>query len=737
MPDNLTRITGLLANFDSAESDTVRSAYDMVSDVMKDMKRGNNRPFIEHPLGVAEIIVENLGLDGDSLAAYFLHEATRFNESLIPEVEKKYSLEIFGIVVGLNKIAAIRPKDTRLEAENYRKLIVSYSTDPRVTLIKLADRLEIMRNLHILPKLSRERKNTETIMLYIPLAHQLGLYNLKSEMENLYLKNADNLSYRTITNKLKATERERQGLVKAFINPLKDKLDKAGIKYELKARTKSAYSIWRKMQAQSVPFEGVYDVFAMRFIIEAPADRAKEHELCWQVYSLVTEEYEPDVKRLRDWITVPKPNGYESLHTTVKNKEGAVMEVQIRTRRMDDEAENGMAAHWAYKGIKRVKELDAWLSNVKKMLESPDKEVYTHMPVQALEEVFVYTPAGDLRKLPKGACVLDFAFEIHSNLGIKCSGAKVNGKVVSIREPLHTGDVVEIMSSRNQKPSADWLNFVVTSKARAKIRQKIKEEEGRKAAAGRELLERRLKNWKLEMDDELMNELVKFFKYRNSNDFLSAIADEDVDLSDVKDFIQKYEGEQSQSQLQGGQNLQNLQDSRDSKDNKDSKDGRAQKKESSKGDGNYLEIGKLNDIGYKMAKCCNPIYGDDVFAFVSAKDGVKIHRMSCPNAARLIEAYPYRIQMVKWKDNAATTSFQVNLKIIVEDELSNGQYIIEEANRQGVSIRSFSIDDRYSGRFKVGYDVKMQVSVGSNHHLETLMAGLKRLKGVRSIVRMK
>lgn len=723
----MTEFMDKLCEFFSEEGKArVSSAYDLAAKSLDGMKRGNNHPFMEHPDGVCEILVREVGLGASAVTAYLLHEATRFHPELLDGLESVYGKDIMVMVDGLNKISSIRPKDTKLEAENYRKLIISYSTDPRVVLIKLSDRLEVMRNLNLLPKQNRERKNTETLMLYIPLAHQLGLYRLKSEMENLYFMYADHKEFTFITNKLKASASAREKLVQEFINPLKDKLTAAGIRYELKARTKTAYSIWKKMQAQNVPFEGVFDVFAIRFIIESPPEQEKE--LCWQVYSLVTEEYEPDIKRLRDWISKPKPNGYESLHTTVKNRDGVALEVQIRTRRMDDVAENGLAAHWAYKGIKRAKAMDDWLANVKKMLENPGYETYKNAASQTLDEVLVYTPDGDLRRLPKGATVLDFAFDIHSNLGLKCSGAKVNGKVVSIREKLKTGDVVEIMKSNNQKPAKDWINIVVTSKAKAKIRQKLNEEESKKADAGRELLQRRLKNWKMEVDDDVMNEICRHFGYKTSSDFLIALGSEETDISDVKEFLDGYFSEEENPDRRPAE-----QPSQEHPSDRQQK----QQERTTGSSGNYLEIGKLNDIGYSFAKCCNPIYGDDVFAFVTRNGGVKIHRMNCPNAARLIEAYPYRVQMVRWKENADTTSFQVNLKIIVEDELSNGQYIIEEANRHGVSIRSFTIEDRFSGKTKIGYDVKMQVSVGSNSHLDRLVSGLKRLDGVKNVVRVK
>ena len=531
----------------------LEKAYDIAEKALEGIQRGNGHQFIEHPAGVAMIVAKELGLMADAIAAVFIHEATRNSTELFEKVKKEFSPQVMTMVEGLNNISTITPKETKLQAENYRKLIVSYSKDPRVTLIKLADRLEVMRHMDYFPKSSIKRKITETIMLYAPLAHQLGLYNIKNELEDLYFKYSDPENYRAITNKLKATESDRRKLAEEFIRPLEETLRKR-YSYKLKIRTKTAYSIWRKMQKQGVPFEGVFDVFAIRFIVDAPPDRETEHAYCWDIYSEVTKEYKPDTSRLRDWISHPKPNGYESLHITVENREGAHIEVQIRTARMDEIAENGHASHWSYKGIKNEQNLDQWLLNVKKMLESPEATPYTTGIPSTLNEIFVFTPAGDLKELPKGATILDFAFNIHSNLGVKCSGAKVNGKVVSIREELHTGDVVEIMSSKNQKPSADWLNIVVSSKARNRIKNKLKEEEGKLSGMGRELLERRMKNWKMELTDEILSDLTKHFKKKTISDLLIAIGNEEIDSQEIKNHLTAEETSDSHGNLSNPQN---------------------------------------------------------------------------------------------------------------------------------------------------------------------------------------
>ncbi len=720
-----SRLNAIIERFSQQEQELVSGAYSIAEQNLAEMTRGNGHPFMEHPLGVAAIVANEIGLMPDAIAAVFLHEATRQNPQMVAELRKHYSAEIITMVEGLNNISSITPKETQLQAEKYRKLIISYSKDPRVTLIKLADRLEIMRNLDLFPKSSIMRKITETIMLYIPLAHQLGLYNMKSELEDLYFKYADPESYRAITNKLKATERDREKLAEQFIRPLQERLSKK-YTYKLKTRTKTAYSIWKKMQKQGVPFEGVFDVFAIRFIVDAPPDRESEHAYCWDIFSEVTREYKQDSNRLRDWITNPKPNGYESLHITVENKEGAHIEVQIRTTRMDNIAENGHASHWSYKGIKSVHGLDSWLKNVKQMLESNASDTYTSKDI-SLNEIFVFTPTGDLRQLPKGATILDFAFSIHTNLGVKCSGAKVNGKVVSIREELHTGDVVEIMSSKNQKPSADWLNIVVSSKARSRIKNKLKEEEGKLSKLGRETLERRMKNWKMELNDDILSELTKHYKLKSIGELCIAINDEKIDLQDIKTFL---------TSRSSADSTENAPTEQPSSGNSAQTAAANAAKSGRHDDDDYLIINdKLDNISFKMAKCCNPIFGDDVFGFVSATGGIKIHRISCPNAARLLEMYPYRVQKVKWRQVSNTTRFQTGIKVIVENgDASVGTKIIDSVNKQSAMIRAFRIEERASGK-EGDFNVMLSISVSNNGHLDRVISDIKKIRGVKTVLR--
>ena len=730
----------LFPSFDEKGKELVRAAYSIAEKALEQQTRGNGKPFIEHPVRVAKIAADEIGLPAECIAAVFLHEATRFHPETDISAGSVFGKDVLTMVDGLNKISTIKPKDTRLEAENYKKLIVSYSKDPRVTVLKLADRLEVMRSLDMFPKLSRERKILETLMLYIPLAHQLGLYNMKSEMEDTYFRYAEPEQYRAITNKLKATEKDRQALMTQFIEPLKHKLSVAGIQYKLKIRTKTAYSIWRKMQKQKVPFEGVFDVFAIRFIIDCDADRETEHALCWKVFSYVTEEYEPDTKRLRDWISNPKPNGYESLHITVRNSDNVYLEVQIRTKRMDDVAESGLASHWSYKGIKHEATLDKWLASVRYALEHPHSggQYYEDdVPEPPSKEIFVFTPSGELRKLPAGATVLDFAFDIHSNLGIRCSGGKVNGKAVPIKETLKTGDIVEIMSTRNQKPSQDWLNFVVTSKARTKIRQKLSEAEFQKAAEGKELLGRRLKNWKMELDDETLAALMKKLQYKNVNAFYAAVGDNTVDIGSLKDMIQAVTG------IRTGEPVTSSPDADGQTEGKTSGTKASQGSQNperqiwdgrgiSSDDILVLNAKNVKHLDYKMAKCCNPVYGDDVFGFVSIKDGIKIHRMSCPNAARLIEMYPYRIQKVKWSDTPATSSFQTTLRIIAALEPSVINEVIDVINTFKASIRSFNVNENAKNGT---YDISVKLSIPSNLELDKVLSQLRALRNVVKVNR--
>ncbi|MBP5572160.1 MAG: bifunctional (p)ppGpp synthetase/guanosine-3',5'-bis(diphosphate) 3'-pyrophosphohydrolase [Bacteroidales bacterium] len=689
--------------------DLVTRAREVALTTLGNEVRHNGEPFILHPDGVAAIVRDEIGLSDECIAAVYLHEATRTH----PEVDlSEFPQDVLTLVEGLNKISTIKPKDTRLEAENYKKLIVQYSTDPRVTVIKIADRLEVMRNLSIFPKSSREQKQLETLMLYIPLAHQLGLYNIKSELEDIYFKFSEPEQYRAIKNKLAATAPQREQLMKEFIEPLKEKIDNAGIKYKLKIRTKTAYSIFRKMQVQKVPFEGVFDVFAIRFIIDCEPDRKLEQDLCWKVYSYVTEEYEPDTKRLRDWLTNPKPNGYESLHITVKNAQGHYIEVQIRTVRMDETAESGLASHWSYKGIKGEQTLDKWLTSVRYALEHPTEAKPEDRPIAPSDEIFVFTPTGELRILRAGSTVLDFAFNIHSNIGSHCTGTRIGGKAVSIREKLKTGDVVEILTSKNQKPSADWLNWVVSSKARTKIRQQLDEAKRKLAADGRELTERRLKNWKLEWTVESQNEFCKKHGCDGLIEMYAAIAQGDIDVNEVKEYILGQSTPEAAAEEVA-----------------------TVKRTVFTGSGDDILVLNAKDVKglqYKMARCCNPVFGDDVFGFVTRGEGIKIHRISCPNAARLLERYPYRIQRVVWQETQSTGEFLATLTVSAEPDRTVMGSIMDIIAQFRVSLRSFVVNKNA----RTGDDeIVIKLLVPSNSELDKVISLIGKIKHVLKVRR--
>lgn len=692
----------------------IEKARAVALDALKDETRYDGTPFIQHPDNVARIVADEIGLPMECVAAVYLHEATRTHK----EVDiSSFPKDVRKIAEGLNKISTIKPKDTRLEAENYKKLIVQYSTDPRVVVLKIADRLEVMRSLNIFPKASREQKLLETMMLYMPLAHQLGLYNINNELGNIYFRYSEPEQYRAVTNKLKATEKDREQLTAEFIRPLEKKLSDAGIRYKLKARTKSAYSIYRKMQVQKVPFEGVYDVFAIRFIIDCEDDPKVEKDLCWKVYSYVTEEYEPDIKRLRDWLTTPRPNGYESLHITVKNKQGKSLEVQIRTKRMDIEAESGNAAHWAYKGIRHEASIDRWMQSVRDSLANPFDASPEDMPAPPDREIFVFTPTGELRILSAGSSVLDFAFNIHSNVGCRCTGGKVNGKPVQIKDKLKTGDVVEIMTGRNQRPSRDWLGWVVTSKARGKIRQELDADEHRAAAEGREILTRRLKNWKLEFGDDLQTEFMKSRKYSSVMPFLAAISREEVDINDIKSFILQKQAEKALPSVE-------------EKNEAAPKEGYAG---SSSDDILVINAKNVRGLDYKLSKCCNPVFGDDVFGFVTRTDGIKIHRISCPNAARLIERYPYRIQKVVWQDNSSGGDFVCDLAITAGMEHPVLSAIMDVIGKFKVSMRSFNVkENQRTGT----YEISVRLLVPSNTELDKVISLVSNIKNVIKVHRV-
>ena len=587
----------------------------------------------------AMIVAEEIGMRRASILGIMLHESVKYGLCTLESVEREYGSDVAGIIRGLVRINDLYAKSPTIESENFRNLLLSFAEDMRVILIIIADRVNLMRQIKDSENNeARLEVANEAAYLYAPLAHKLGLYKLKSELEDLSLKYTQHDIYYHIKDKLNATKAARDRYIEAFIEPVKRKLEESGLKFHIKGRTKSIHSIYQKMKKQGCPFEGVYDLFAIRVILDSPEDKEKQE--CWQVYSIVTDMYLPNPKRLRDWLSVPKSNGYESLHITVMGPEGKWVEVQIRTERMDEIAEKGLAAHWRYKGVKGESGLDEWLNSIRETLENADSDIEAMDQFKLdlyKEEVFVFTPKGDLYKLPQGATVLDFAFTIHTNIGCHCIGAKVNGKNAQVRQPLVSGDQVEIMTSSTQTPKQDWLNFVTTSKARTKIRQALKEMAAKQTQFARETLERKFKNRKIEYDEAILMRLIKKLGYKTVTDFYRSISDESLDINTLIDRyveMQRKETEQREEVSYRSAEGFNIQQATDVKDYfKD----------------DVLVIDQnLKGIDFNLAKCCNPIYGDEVFGFVTISGGIKIHRCDCPNAKEMRARFPYRIVRARW-----------------------------------------------------------------------------------------
>lgn len=699
---------------DSKDIQRIKEAYKLAADVHKDMRRSSGEPYLFHPVAVARIVLEEIGLGATSVIAALLHDTTRFGGLPLSEVEARFGSEVAGIVAGLNRIAAINHSKDTDQSENYRNLIISISEDIRVILIKLADRLEIMRSLNHFSKEQQVAKARETFNLYAPLAHKLGLYKVKSEMEDLSMKFTENEAYKSIIKKLKNTTAARNKFIKEFMEPIEARLQGQEVDFEIKGRTKSVYSIWKKIQKQNVPFEKIYDVFAIRIILDTPLEKEKND--CWRIYSAVTDEYTPNPSRLRDWISVPKSSGYESLHTTVVGPDGRWVEVQIRSKRMDDIAERGLAAHWRYKGIRQEAGIDEWLSQIRNIIETPDispEELVNSFKLNLQnQEIFIFTPTGDLKKLPLNATVLDFAFEIHSQVGYHCVGAKVNQKNATIREVLKNGDLVEIITSKNQKPKKDWLNFVVTSKAKSKIKQSLKENELQVANYGKEMLARRLKNWKITLDDTTSAKLIKHFKLKDATDLYSSIFHEKIEMSTIKAVLL----DEKQPEVHDTVEPQK----------------RVVERKTTKFDDYLIIDEKLDQVDYRLAKCCNPIPGDAIFGFVTIGEGIKIHRETCPNANRLREKYGYRVMRAKWREETESGAFLVTIKIVGFDELGMVSNISEIVSKEmKLNMRAIAIESK--GNSFVG---TLKVLIEHTSQLGNLLNRLQKIKGVQRAIRV-
>ncbi len=672
----------------------------------------------------AVIVAEEIGMKRASILGIMLHESVRNGACTTEDVQATFGEDVAGIIRGLIRVNELYSKSPTIESENFRNLLLSFAEDMRVILIMIADRVNIMRQIKDSKHdEARRQVANEAAYLYAPLAHKLGLYKLKSELEDLSLKYTEKEVYYHIKDKLNETKASRDKYIAAFITPMQKKLEEAGLHFHIKGRTKSIHSIYQKMKKQKCPFEGVYDLFAIRIILNSQVEKEKQE--CWQAYSIVTDMYQPNPKRLRDWLSVPKSNGYESLHITVMGPEGKWVEVQIRTERMDDIAERGLAAHWRYKGVKGENGLDEWLTSVREALENSDSNGLEAMDQFKLDlyedEVFVFTPKGDLFKLGKGATVLDFAFHIHSKLGCKCIGAKVNGKNAQLRQVLNSGDQVEIMTSNTQTPKQDWLNIVTSSKARTKIRQALKEMAARQHAFAKETIERKFKNRKIEYDEAVMMRLIKRLGFKTVTDFYQSIADETLDVNEI---IDKYLEQQKREndvhddityRSAEGYNLQQTQNDEITRSKED-----------------VLVIDQnLKGLDFKLARCCNPIYGDDVFGFVTVTGGIKIHRSDCPNATQLRERFGYRIVKARWAGKSQGTQYPITLRVVGHDDIgivTNITSIISKEN--DITLRSIGIDS-HDGLFSG----TMTIMVGDTGRLETLIKKLRTVKGVKQVSR--
>ena len=664
-------------------------------------------------LEIATIAIKELGLSKAALCTVVLYPLVKHCQYNIENTKADFSDEIALILGGLTRVKKLYGKTSTMETENFRKLLLTLAEDVRVIFIMLSERLFYMRNLKDKPVEVQQNIARETAYLYAPLAHRMGLYKIKTEMEDLSLKYTFPDIYKEIANKLSETKKNRDLYIENFIAPLKEKLTAAGLKFSIKGRTKSIYSIWNKMKKQNTTFEGIYDLFAIRVILDSELEKEKAE--CWQVYSVVTDMYQPNPKRLRDWLSIPKTNGYESLHTTVMGPEGKWVEVQIRTERMDEVAEKGMAAHWKYKGIQGEANMDAWLKNLRDALESQDLKAEEYMDEFKLnlydEEVFVFTPNGDLHKLRKGATLLDFAFSIHTKLGCTCIGGKLGNKNVTISYVLKNGDQIEVLTSSNQKPRADWLKLVTTSKAKQKIRQVIKETETNEANMGREIILRRFKNWKIEFDEARLSRLAKKLGYKTISELYIDINNEEIDILDFKENYLNFDKREEPAP-------ENISAESYKGNDKLSKD-------------DVLIINnETKGVQYTMAKCCNPIYGDEIFGFVGVSGGIKIHRKNCPNAPQMMARFGYRIVNAAWEASSNEQSI-CTLYVSGRDDLgviTNISSLISKEN--SVTLRSISIDSD-AGSF----DGKLVLTVKDLESLERIIQKIKNVNGVHSVNR--
>ena len=697
----------------------VKKAFQLALDAHKDMRRKSGEPFIFHPLTVAEICVEEIGLGTTSIIAALIHDVVEDTDIELADIERMFGKKIARIVDGLTKIRGAFEYGTSAQAENFRKMLFTLSEDVRVILIKLADRLHNMRTLDSMPRNKQLKVANETIYLYAPLAHRLGLNAIKTELEDLYLRFTDRAVYDEIVTKIDESKASRNKFIKQFVQPIKEELDKLKISYEIKSRPKSVFSIFNKMRRQNIPFEEVYDLFAIRIILDTPIEQEKSY--CWQVYSIVTDYYTPNPDRLRDWISTPKANGYESLHTTVMAKNGQWVEVQVRTLRMDEIAEKGYAAHWKYKDqstANHESNLEKWLIRVRELLERQDLTALEFVDDFRgnlfNEEIFVFTPRGELKTLPKGATALDFAFEIHTDIGAKCIGAKVNQKLVSINHVLKNGDQIEILTSAKQRPTEDWLRFVVSPKAKSKIKDVLKEDKKNIAETGKETLLRKMNQLKIDANSSTYEQMQSFFKMNSKFDLHYNVGKGTITLNDLRGF----------KDYKPSSPLKNRNAPADAK--------LVEQELTKTNDGSdTLLIGDDMDlVEYKLAKCCTPIPGDEVFGFVTVNEGIKIHRTNCPNSPELFANHGHRVIKAKWTSQHQV-AFLTGLKIVGTDRvglINDVSKIISEELKVNMSSIAFNTD---LGIFRG----EIMLYVNDTRHLEMLIGKLEKVEGVVSVAR--
>ncbi len=664
---------------------------------------------ILHALSVARIVAGEIGLGFTSIITALLHDSYNRLDISPKQLEKEFGKKVVEVLNGFSRISGIDSMQSSYQAENFRKLLLSLADDVRVILIKLVERLEYMRNLDRAPEKEKLPLASETYFLYAPLAHRLGYYNIKSEMEDLAIKYLEPDQYKNVENRLRQTTASRNRLIKEFSAPLQEILENHGFKFTIKSRTKSIHSIMLKMKKQGVELEEVFDLFAVRIILDSAPENEKSD--CWRAYSVVTDLYQPNPSRLRDWISVPKSNGYESLHTTVVGPRGKWVEVQIRSARMDEIAEKGLAAHFKYKGLRGEGGLDTWLTKMREILESPEKEDSEFFDqVRSglyVDEIFVFTPRGDLRQLPAGATVLDFAFDIHTDVGASCVGGKVNGKNVTIRHVLQNGDHVDIIRSKNQKPKQDWLSFVITNKAKSKIKQVLNEEKTKAAAEGKEMLMRRLKNWKIPYGDIIIQQLIGHYNFKSAQDMYFLISNGKLDLLEIKEILKKDANAEPVTVVPPSveKEIKELTDTQYSE---------------------FLVIeDRVEGLDYKLSKCCNPVFGDSIFGFVTISEGIKIHRTSCPNAHNLMSRYPYRILAARWTKTKNSPSFNTSIKITGVNDIGIVNKIADILAGYSVSIRNFNYSME-EGMF----EGMLNIMVPNNDVLYGIIRKVRSIKGI-------